>query len=460
MTTAGRSLQSSHLTTDTTTVLLQTGSLKILQFNANALLGHLDILKEFLETRFFHIISIAETWLHAGISDALVNLNDYFIIRNDRVGKIGGGIAVYIHNSLKVNVLDSSPSQFSNSPEYLLLEVRPPHCETVLFTSMYRRPKAKLFSDFSDSFSKFSCNFKNIIIIGDLNCNMLTNNFEAQSLRDFIFTRALFLVPSEATYHTSYCDSWLDVAILDSEEKLSSFKKTSAPFIAGHDAIEICLNLNQVNRVTSPITLKRRCIAKLNESIFNQDLTTELEKLSHSDVVSPCKLVERIINVTQTIATVFDVHAPLRTFTTRKLQTPWITAELKCLIRERNALYKHAKRSGNILAFMIYRHFRDKVTTDIRKAKETYLLDRLSAVSDSNHLWKELANLGIVKPRSSSPLHFFSAEQLNVYYASISILIHRSTVLLLSMNWRLSHLLPILSRLLLQLSMKLEIYSC
>ena len=56
----------------------------IAQFNTNSLLGHLDLVKVHLHSNFYHIISISETWLHDGIPDDMIRLDDYLLVRNDR----------------------------------------------------------------------------------------------------------------------------------------------------------------------------------------------------------------------------------------------------------------------------------------------------------------------------------------------------------------------------------------
>ena len=55
----------------------------ISQFNAYSLFGHITIIKAYFALHFAHIISISETWLHASISDKLVTLPGYFLIRNE-----------------------------------------------------------------------------------------------------------------------------------------------------------------------------------------------------------------------------------------------------------------------------------------------------------------------------------------------------------------------------------------
>ena len=93
--------------------------LLITQFNANSLLGHISFIRAHFSIHFAHIISISETWLHPGLPDVLVDIPGYFLIRNDRVSKVGGEVACCIHNPLKVKLVAASPAEFVNSPEYL-----------------------------------------------------------------------------------------------------------------------------------------------------------------------------------------------------------------------------------------------------------------------------------------------------------------------------------------------------
>ena len=138
--------------------------IEIAQFIANSLLGHIDLIRAHLDSDFYHIISISETCLHSRISDDMVRLEDFILIRNDREGRRGGGVVCYFHRSFRVKLLASSPSVFSNSSEFFILELSCPGAQSLLFISMYRRPKAILFNDFFNVFSRYSFAYKKIII--------------------------------------------------------------------------------------------------------------------------------------------------------------------------------------------------------------------------------------------------------------------------------------------------------
>ena len=56
----------------------------------------------------FHVIAVTETWLDPESDYSnIVYLNDYVLFRRDR-NKNGGGVALFIHNSISAAVLCSS----------------------------------------------------------------------------------------------------------------------------------------------------------------------------------------------------------------------------------------------------------------------------------------------------------------------------------------------------------------
>ena len=107
-------------------------------------------------SHFFHIISICETWLHPLVKDKLIEVTDYFIIRDDREGRMRGGVACYVHKSLKVKWLAASPTIYLNSPEFLILEISSLTTEPLLFASVYARPEGVLFEDFVVTYTSLS----------------------------------------------------------------------------------------------------------------------------------------------------------------------------------------------------------------------------------------------------------------------------------------------------------------
>ena len=48
-----------------------------------------------------HIINITESWATTDISDTELGMTRYIVFRKDRIGKRGGGVIVYIKESIQ-----------------------------------------------------------------------------------------------------------------------------------------------------------------------------------------------------------------------------------------------------------------------------------------------------------------------------------------------------------------------
>ncbi|KAI4482990.1 hypothetical protein M0802_013534, partial [Mischocyttarus mexicanus] len=70
--------------------------------------------------------------------------------------------------------------------------------------------------------------------------------------------------------------------------------------------------------------------------------------------------------------------------------------------------------------YVTYRITRKQLNSDIKRAKSTYQFNLLSNISEPKILWKELERIGLVKSRFISPLCFFSPNELNYYYNSVT----------------------------------------
>ncbi|XP_077258283.1 uncharacterized protein LOC143895191 [Temnothorax americanus] len=377
-------------------------------------------------TCFFHVISVSETWLHSDVSDALVALDSYFLIRRDREGRRGGGVACFVHDSLRVKVIDVSATGADiSSPEYLILEIRLPNNESVLFASVYRRPKGLLLHEFAEALTSVSHLYKNIIIGGDLNCNLLSTNFEASHLRDLLSGMSMNIVHSGATYHTATADSWLDVLAVDDSDKVLALTKSESPFIAGHDLLELTLSLG-ANQTT------RRSITRRNFRSIDAD---EFRGCLQSIMGSPEFLgrIQSIVDaddgscvdglcaeLSGAMIEALDTLAPARVIVIKRPPARWLSEDLRTRLCMRNKLYKQARRSNCLLDYAAYRLFRNQLNMDIKRAKSEFHYNSLIRITDSAKLWRELARLGLIKQTLVSPLHFFTTNQLNAYFASIS----------------------------------------
>ena len=107
---------------------------KLMYLNIDSVLGHIDQLRNLLDQEKPHIMCLNETKLDLSISDSLVNVDNYQIIRNDR-DRHGGEVAVYVHESIFYKIRsDLMP----NNLEVVTLKIANSTFKPFIVTSIYR----------------------------------------------------------------------------------------------------------------------------------------------------------------------------------------------------------------------------------------------------------------------------------------------------------------------------------
>ncbi|CAG5100530.1 Protein of unknown function, partial [Cotesia congregata] len=397
-----------------TYILPSTLNLKILSLNINSYSAYLAQFELLVAEIKPYIITLFETWLNPDLN---IVLEDYTVVRRDR-GLIndsgryirGGGIACFILKSLKSSVLLLSPNHHINQPEFIFSALRPesgnflaaalnkvvtfrlPKGPHVLLASIYRRPQGDLLDSFFTEFNKLYSNYSNIIITGDLNCNLLKCERSSNHLKSFITESGLFCVPYGPIYHTNDVDSWLDVIIVDSHDKINNFSKSPTPIIGGHDYLLCDYKFPQP-----------KCNVR---SVKFRDFRNQRLDLRNKDVDSldPSEMASYFIS---SVTNSLDDFAP---FSVRKLnrpKNPWLTNELKSKLKNRLVT--------NLLR--LFKNLRRELKLELNTARDVYLRNALTDEAPESNIWIKLKRLGIVKSRQTSPLDHFDAEQLNNFYA-------------------------------------------
>lgn len=129
---------------------------------------------------------INETRLDSSILDCEVQIPGYDIIRSVR-NRYGGGLAIYIRTVILFII---RKDLLQNTLKLLSVEVRKPRSKPVLISTWYRPPSAKieLFQKFEKFLKLIDNEDKDIIITGDLNCNLIEHipNHPTSKLIDII----------------------------------------------------------------------------------------------------------------------------------------------------------------------------------------------------------------------------------------------------------------------------------
>ena len=117
------------------------------------------------------VLALNETRLNSSISDELLAIDGYDIIRADR-NRNGGGVCIYIR--CHVNY-EKRFDLISTGLEAVCLEIKQSNSRSFIISSIYRPPSApvEVFSKIEKLIDLMDNKNKEVYILGDLNCNML-----------------------------------------------------------------------------------------------------------------------------------------------------------------------------------------------------------------------------------------------------------------------------------------------
>ena len=145
--------------------------LVIATLNINSLIKHIiDEVRIFLAQHALDILAINESKLDNLISDNEICITGYTVYRKDR-NRFGGWVVIYIRD----NLLHSQRNDLTTDDlEMACIEVKLPYNKSFLVATWYRPPSSKidLFDKWALFLSKCDIENKELIIVGDLNCDV------------------------------------------------------------------------------------------------------------------------------------------------------------------------------------------------------------------------------------------------------------------------------------------------
>ena len=170
--------------------------LTLIHFNIRSLSKHFEQLKDILHSLCeFSLIALSETWLK-NTSPDMFSLPGYSLITNNRSGKRGGGVALYIHSDIHYDVREDL-CHSTDSLESLFIEIKIPAAKNIVAGVMYKPPQAP-HTDFMLLFqgiiAKLASDNNRCLLTGDFNINILNYNTcsATQNFLDAIFFSFLY----------------------------------------------------------------------------------------------------------------------------------------------------------------------------------------------------------------------------------------------------------------------------
>ena len=253
--------------------------------------------------------------------------------------------------------------------EAICLEIKKAKCKPFLVTAWYRPPNSPV--EIFDKFENFLHLAENenidLIITGDLNCNLLAtkSNSHTKKLTDLLDIYQLQQHIKTPTRTTPDTKTLIDLIITKIEDTKVIDSGVIELGISDHDLVYICRKISLPKQ--RPKTVETRQFKHFNTSAFQHDLCEVFKtRAFHSDPnIAWEEWREAFLNVA-------NFHAPIRTRRVKSAYTPWLTDDIKKLSYHRDYLRKKSARLNSTNFFNAYKKCRNQVTKLIKDEKAKY----------------------------------------------------------------------------------------
>ena len=349
---------------------LISGKFNICHGNAQSLCARksnkLDEVKLLLENSKIGLACFTESRLTSKISDNVVAVPGYTIIRNDRLYRRGGGIVMYCKHGLrfshvfKTNITPTS----DDITECLAVEL----ClgnEKVLIMCVYNPPDNDCTNFLYQKLTDFAVRYENIVLIGDFNTDLTQPNRKRDQFESMLHSLSLTSIGDEPTFFHQHGCSQLDLLILSDREKVLRFNQVGFPGLSQHDLIFGSLDFN----VTTVITVQKyRDYVHFDPNA----IANAVSRIPWNDFYAINDSNELVEFFNEHIVNIHNEYIPLRIVSTRRKSNAWITSEVRKSMIERDMAHRdwcRAPSEQKHLARQLYKRLRNRTNCLVSAAK-------------------------------------------------------------------------------------------
>ncbi|MCG8113671.1 MAG: reverse transcriptase domain-containing protein [Candidatus Thiodiazotropha taylori] len=406
---------------------LLTNHLSILHLNIQSLTPKLDILRS--ESEAYDVLVFSESWLTPLIDNSDIHVEHFMPpFRTDRRGRPGGGVAIYVRDTLSCK---RRPDLEIYSVESVWLELQV-KSKRILIGGFYRPPNSNQdhFTLIKESIDKAcNTNIADIVITGDFNIDMSNNN--NNKVKELMLEYNLTQLISEPTHFTENSSSLIDLILVRNVNNILT-SGVIDPFIADYTRYHCpVIAVLKFTRPHPPSFQRKIWYYKLADYDKFRAILSEsnlLEKVEIDDNID-----HNVQVLTETTFRAAEESIPNKTVTIKPECHPWITCGIKNLIRKRKRTYRKFKKTNNLYLWTKYKQIRNKTNSAVRKSKKDYFdnLDHLLSSENCNTklFWKtskQLLNLGqsthkiptLTMNHEIAETDLEKAQMLNSYFSS------------------------------------------
>lgn len=390
-----------------------------------------DQFKEVILDLDLDIIGVTETWLRPDTPDTAVDIPGYTFMRKDRTSidpnctTRGGGVGVYIRNSIRIRPISCIPRQENEvGIEQLWIQAQLKR-RNISIGVGYKAPHVNYaaISGLDTNLSNLQMASDNIIFMGDFNINLLERDKpDAKFLLKYLEKHNLSQIIKDPTRITASTSTLIDhIYIQDSIPligtqvlDLSSVVNERGACITDHHMVTCTLKYH------TPKVITRNWKGRNFNRVNLEDLREFNSGVNWSEGIAAVEIDEKVAILNNHIIQVADKFAPIQSVTTSKSSSPWITGTIQDVCKlKKKALLKYRKSLQRV-DWNSYTNIRNYLSGMVRREKRAYIINHLTSSRYSpKAFWNNLKEWDIHrKPRVQCELpdELQDPDVVNTYY--------------------------------------------
>jgi hypothetical protein len=390
--------------------------IKVGLYNAGSLGTNHDNFVAALGRSDADVLAVNETWLRKGEEGRAPTVAEYrlrHIPRPRDVRSRGGGVGFYIRRGVVARIWPHPVDPLHKAVEQMWISVTLGGVRLIIGTA-YRPPWMGIdlfFDAIADSISSIP-KYDNIILLGDFNINLMNNNNNTIKFNTFMTSFNLMQVVTQPTHFTSNSESLIDVVCTDLKPKSVSMDHVGSTY--GHCLVVCTFNIKHERcppRIVNYRPLNRMCLQSFNDDLGSVGWDAVSTQGNVNDMVE-------IFNYC--IKSVFDRHAPVRSITVRERNPPWLTDNIKLMMKLRDRAMARYNKTKLETVKAYYKSLKSTVNKAIFYEKTAYFHFSINnKIKDPKLLWRNLKGTVLPKKVSELPIFINNADLINNHFLDV-----------------------------------------
>ena len=374
--------------------------LKIVFWNAQSQIHKHHYLVNLLSDNNIDVLVIVETWLRADIDDKFVKASNYTICRQDRavltnynIPKRGGGICIYIKNTIPyTKVSDQFHVVNDDDLELITIRLDIKNVRPIYICAVYRPPTGNIIN-----FNNYIINLldnltlarkHDVYLGGDFNIDYAKPSPHRKLLKDLENRFSLSQVINEKT-RPLYSDTTVDLIFTNNPTDLTS--GTLDLNISDHLPIWVIRKKIKIKPTTSEF------LGRTYKNYNIDTLRARLSQINWHNVYNEPDVNKAWDYFIVSVLSILDNICPIRRSRYTNSRPPWITNELMELANDRDKAMKLAKREPIPVNITKAKALRNEAKIAFKSIREDYIKTKLEEFKDDpKKFWSELNNISVV----------------------------------------------------------------